>query len=178
MTPHAAGWLALAAAIVTTGAPGAQVLPAGTEVRLAFAQSLSSKHAVQGERVELRVAEDVMAGETPVIRAGTRVLGTVIVGKKNEKYGFGPGLAITLDYVVTPERRIPLTGRQEWSRKGHTGSDIASGVFFGVGGYLMSRGRRVARVEEGSLATAFTAEDVPLIAEPRTEEEARGATRQ
>lgn len=158
--------LLLLAVVLLASDAEAQVLPAGTEVKLSFAQSLSSKHAVQGERVELRVAEDVVWDESVVIPAGARVLGTVTVGKRKEKYGFGPGLAITLDYIVTPDRRIPLTGREAWSRKGDTGGDIASGFFFGLGGYLISHGRRVARVEEGTIVTAFTAEDVPLDAGP------------
>ncbi|HET7216868.1 MAG TPA: hypothetical protein VFJ02_02435 [Vicinamibacterales bacterium] len=166
MNARAVRLLLLVVPVLTSGAAQPQMLPAGTEVKLSFAQSLSSNHAVEGERVELRVAEDVRCGETVVIRAGSRVLGTVTVGKKKEKYGFAPGLAITLDYIVTPERRIPLTGRQEWTRKGDTGSDIASATFFGVGGYLMSRGRRVARVEEGTIVTAFTAENVPLVVAP------------
>ncbi len=50
------------------------VLTKDTEIRLVMAETLTSKHAYKGERVELKVAEDVMVGNALAVPRNTRVL--------------------------------------------------------------------------------------------------------
>ena len=66
------------------GLQDAVILRSGTEVKLRFAQSLSSKHATVGEKVELRVEEDVKVDRTVVVPAGARVLGIVVQGRRTK----------------------------------------------------------------------------------------------
>jgi hypothetical protein len=133
-------------------------------VRLRLAQSLSSKHAVIGERVEMTVADDLVVDGWVVVPKGTRVLGTVTVGKKKEKAGNSHDLALEIDYIAMGERHVKLGGRE--SAKGRTSVDAAvmSMVFLGMSGYLMVRNARTAAIPEGALLVAWVDEDIDLPA--------------
>jgi hypothetical protein len=148
--------------------PKATVLPAGTEVKLQFAQSLSSKHVTTGEKVELRVAEEVKVCESVVIRKGARAIGIVTQGKKNEKYGNAKELAIRVDYIVAGKQRIKLTGEKRQKPKTDAGSATAAALALGVTGLIIYMGNREAWIREGSEVVGYSAEDVTFPAgEPK-----------
>ena len=139
-----------------------ELLKAKTEVKLVFAQSISSKHAVTGEKVELRVADDVKVGDLVVIVKGARVLGTVVQGKKNEKRGNSKDLAVSVDYVLVDVKKVKLTGTQEQKAKTNAGAATASAIAFGLGGLMIYMDSREAWIREGTPVTGYVAEDVEL----------------
>ncbi len=136
------------------------VLKSGAEVNLVFAQSLSSKHATMGEKVELRVAENVLVDGIVVVPAGARVLGTVVQGKKNEKRGNSKNLAVSVDYIVVKDKRIKLTGEQQQKAKSNIGAATAATVGFGLSGLMIYMNNREAWIREGDPAKGYVAEDV------------------
>src|SRR3954470_19505017 len=140
-----------------------ELLKAKTEVKLAFAQSISSKHAFTGEKVELRVVDDVKVGDLVVIAKGARVLGTVVQGKKNEKRGNSKDLAVSVDYILVDGRKVKLTGTQEQKAKTNPSAATASAIAFGLGGLLIYMDSRESWIREGAPATGYVAEDVELI---------------
>jgi hypothetical protein len=142
------------------GLQDAVILRSGTEVKLAFAQSLSSKHATMGEKVELRVEEDVKVDRTVFVPAGARVLGTVVQGKKNEKYGNSKDLAVRVDYIVVKGKKIKLTGEQQQKAKTNIGSVTAATIGLGLSGLMIYMSQREAWIREGTPANAYIAEDV------------------
>ena len=76
-----------------------------------MAETLTSKHAYIGQRVELQVADDVIVGGALLIPKSTRVLGTVTAGKKEEGKKDNPKtVAIQVDYIRLGDRRILPTG--------------------------------------------------------------------
>jgi len=141
------------------GLQDAVILRSGTEVTLAFAQSLSSKHATMGEKVELRIEEDVKVDGTVVVPARARVLGTVVQGKKNEKYGNSKNLAVRVDYIVVKGKRIKLTGEQQQKAKTNIGSAAAATIGLGLSGLMIYMSQREAWIREGTPAKAYIAED-------------------
>lgn len=147
-----------------TGSPNGVTLKSGTEVNLVFAQSLSSKHATMGEKVELRVANDVKVGPTVVIPTGARAIGTVVQGKKNEKYGNSKTVAVKVDYVVVRGKRIMLSGERVQKPKTDAGAATAAAVAFGVSGLMIYMNNREAWIREGAPATGYVAEDVAFAA--------------
>lgn len=140
-----------------------QLLRANTEVKLIFAQSISSKHAFTGEKVELRLANDVKVGDLVVIAKGARVLGTVVQGKKNEKRGNSKGLAVRVDYILAGNKKVELAGMQEQKAKTNGGAATASTIAFGLSGLLIYMGNREAWIREGTGVTGYVAEDVELM---------------
>lgn len=139
---------------------GSIVLRKGAEVKIAFAQSLSSKHATIGEKVELRVTDDVLADNTVVIPKGARAIGTVTTGKKDEKRGNSKELAVRIDYIVVKEKRIPLTGMQQQKSKTNAGAATAATIGLGLTGLMIYMNQREAWIREGTQTIGYTAEDV------------------
>lgn len=139
---------------------GSVVLNKGAEVKISFAQSLSSKHATIGEKVELRVSEDVLVGNKVVIPKGARVMGTVTTGKKNEKRGNSNKLAVRIDYIVVKEKRIPLTGTQQQKPKTNAGAATAATIGLGLSGLFIYMNQREAWIREGTFAIGYTEEDI------------------
>jgi hypothetical protein len=142
---------------------GAIVLKKGTEVKIAFAQSLSSKHATIGEKVELRVTEDVRVAEKVAIPKGARAIGIVTTGKKNEKRGNSKDLAVRIDYIVVKEKRIPLTGMQQQKPKTKVSSATAATIGLGLSGLMIYMNQREAWIREGTPAIGYIAEDVVIL---------------
>jgi hypothetical protein len=142
------------------GLQDAVILRSGTEVKLMFAQSLSSKHATVGEKIELRVEEDVKVDHTVFVPAGARVLGTVVHGKKNERYGNSKDLAVSVDYIVVKGKRIKLTGEHQQKAKTNIGSATAATIGLGLSGLMIYLSQREAWIREGTSAKAYVAEDV------------------
>jgi len=136
------------------------ILKSGTEVKLVFAQSVSSKHAAKGEKVELRVAEDIRVDHMVVVPAGARVLGTVVQGKKNEKYGNSKDLAVSVDYIAVKGKRIKLTGERKQKPQTNVGSATAATIGFGLTGLMVYMSQREAWIREGTPANGYVAEDV------------------
>lgn len=136
------------------------LLKKDTEVKIVFAQTLSSKHSTVDEKVELRVAEDVRVGDTIVIAKGTRVLGTVTSGKKNEKYGNSKILAVRIDYVAVKDRRIPLTGMQEQKPNTNIGVAAVATAGLGFSGLMIYMNQRESWIREGTPVVGYIAEDV------------------
>jgi len=139
------------------------ILRRGTEIKIAFAQSLSSKHATIGEKVELRVTDDVLADGSVAIPKNARVIGTVTTGKKNEKRGNSKDLVVRIDYIVVKERRIPLTGIQQQKSKTNVGAATVATIGLGLSGLLIYMSQREAWIREGTPAIGYTAEDVVFI---------------
>jgi len=142
---------------------GAIILKKGSEVRIAFAQSLSSKHATIGEKVELRVTENVLVDNNIVIPKSARAIGTVTTGKKNEKRGNSKELAVRIDYIVVKEKRISLTGIQQQKPKTNIGAATAATIGLGLSGLMIYMNQREAWIREGTPAIGYTAEDVTFM---------------
>lgn len=133
-----------------------------TEVKLRMAQSLSSKHAVIGERVELTVAEELAVDGWVVVPKGTRVLGTVKVGKKRERVDNSHDLLVEIDYIAMSGKHVKLGGRQAGQGKVNKGAAVASTAALGLSGLLLAMDARTAQIPEGTIVKAWVDEDVEL----------------
>lgn len=138
-------------------------LSKGSEIKLAMAQTLSSKHAYVGQRVELQVAEDVTVGDVIVVPKGTRVLGTVTAGKKDEnKHNNPETVSLRIDYISIGDRHILLTGDYTDKGKIDKGAVVVGTVLFGVAGLVATLGTRHGDIAEGTELRGSVAEDIQL----------------
>ena len=139
------------------------LLKRGTEAHLKMAQSLTSKTSTVGQRVELVMDEDLKVGEVLVASKGSRVLGTVIEGKKDEKRRPGSIVALRLEYAVTPRGKVSLSGEMKGSTKREKGAIVASTVAFGLTGFLIAwDAASKNRITEGTPIVATVAEDFEI----------------
>src|SRR5512142_1271193 len=129
----------------TAPAAAPWLLKNGTEIPLKFAQSLSTKSAVIGDKVEFVVAEDVRVGGNVAVPAGTRVLGTVITGKQSEKKkNDADALAVRAEYLKVAGTRVKLRSDKVDPQKAKVdkGKVVAATIFFGVSGLVFALGSK------------------------------------
>jgi hypothetical protein len=109
----------------TPDASGRYLLHEGEDVNLEFAQDVSSKTAVDGSVVTLRLTSDLKAGDIVLARAGSKAVGTVTKAEKSGKLGHSGQLSVRLDYVEVAGNKIPL---REFKGEDASGSTGQSGV--------------------------------------------------
>ncbi|MBI1745925.1 MAG: hypothetical protein HYR55_04965 [Acidobacteria bacterium] len=117
-------------------------LKEGTEVKLKFAESLSSKTAKEDDTVNLVLDEDLRVGEVVVVRAGAKALGTITHAKTSGRMGKGGELNMRLEYLKAGDTRIRVRGSKGKEGEGKEGTAITLTVLFGPLG-LLKRGKEV-----------------------------------
>jgi hypothetical protein len=137
-------------------------LKEGTDVKLKFAQDLSSKTATDDDPVNLVLDEDLKVGEVTVVKAGAKALGTVTHAKKAGMMGKGGELNLRLEYLVTADSRMRLRGTKGKEGEGKGGAAVALTVLFGPIG-LIKHGKNV-EVKQGTPLLAYVDQDFTLPA--------------
>jgi hypothetical protein len=161
---------AAAEPVATTAAPAPAVQPTkvklreGTEIRLVFAESVSSATSNEGDRINLRVDESVKVDGITVIHNGAMGVGTVTSAHKRGFMGKAGDLNIMLDYVSVGDERVRVRANKGKEGEGRIGSTVVLTVLFGPLG-LLKRGKDV-EIKAGAPITAFVDQDVELAITP------------
>jgi hypothetical protein len=132
----------------------------GTDVKLKFAQELSSKTANEGDPVNFVVDDDVKVGDVIVIRSGTKAVGTVTNAKRAGMMGKGGELNVRLDHLKASDIKVRLRGTKGKEGDSKAGQSIALTVLFGPIG-LIKHGKEIV-VKEGTPLAAYVDDDVLL----------------
>jgi len=138
------------------------VLKEGTDVKLKFAQDLSSKTAAEDDPVNLVLDEDLKAGDVVVAKAGAKALGTVTHVKKAGMMGKAGELNMRLEYVLVGDSRMKLRGTKGKEGQGKEGAAVALTVLFGPIG-LIKHGKNV-EIKEGTPLSAYVDQDFTVPA--------------
>jgi len=140
--------------------PAKLVLKEGTDVKLKFADDLSSKTATEGDPVNLVLDEDIKVGDVVVVRAGAKAVGTITNAKKAGMMGKAGELNMRLEHLKAGDQRVRLRGSKGKEGQGKEGTAVALTVLFGPIG-LIKHGKNV-EVKAGTPLTAYVDEDVQL----------------
>lgn len=135
-------------------------LKEGTEVKLKFADNLSSKTANEGDPVNLILDEDIKVGDVVVAKAGCKAVGTVTNAKKAGMMGKAGELNMRLEHLKVDDNRVKLRGSKGKEGAGKEGTAVALTVLFGPIG-LIKHGKNVD-VKAGTPLTAYVDDDVAL----------------
>ncbi len=133
------------------------VLKEGTDVKLKFAQDLSSKTAADDDPVTFVLDEDLKVGDVSVVKAGAKALGTITHAKKAGMMGKGGELNLRLEYLVAGDSRMRLRGTKGKEGEGKVGATVALTVLFGPIG-LIKHGKNV-EVKQGTPLLAYVDQD-------------------
>jgi hypothetical protein len=136
------------------------VLREGADVKLKFADDLSSKTAADDDPVNLVLDEDLRVGDVIVARAGCKAVGTITNAKKAGMMGKAGELNMRLEHLTVGDRRVRLRGSKGKEGEGKTGTAVALTVLFGPIG-LIKHGKNV-EVKAGTPLTAYVDEDAQL----------------
>ncbi len=137
--------------------PAKVILKEGTDVKLKFAQDLSSKTAADDDPVNLVLDEDLKVGDATVVKAGAKALGTVTHAKKAGMMGKGGELNLRLEYLLVGDTRMRLRGTKGKEGEGKVGAAVALTVLFGPIG-LIKHGKNV-EVKQGTPLLAYVDQD-------------------
>jgi hypothetical protein len=136
------------------------VLKDGSDVKLKFAESVSSKTANEGDTVNLLLDEDLKVGSVVVAKAGSKAVGTVTHAKKAGMMGKAGELNMRLEYLKVGDERVKIRGSKGKEGEGKEGTAVVLTVLFGPLG-LIKHGKNVD-VKEGSPLTAFLDQDYAM----------------
>jgi hypothetical protein len=137
----------------------ALVLKEGTEIKLRFAQNVTSRVARPGQMIEFTVAEPVVVDGVTVIKEGARSIGYVANTESAGGNGKGGAMEIRMEAVRTRGKMVKLTGSDARAEKRATGKVVGMTILFGLTGFLSARGHEV-KIPEGTPMEAYVAEDV------------------
>ena len=132
----------------------------GTEVKLKFADDLSSKTANEGDPVNLILDEDIKVGDVVVAKAGCKAVGEVTNAKKAGMMGKAGELNMRLEHLTVGDEKVRLRGSKGKEGNGKEGTAVALTVLFGPIG-LIKHGKNV-EVKAGTPLTAYVDDDISL----------------
>jgi hypothetical protein len=141
-------------------ATGKVVLKEGSEVKLKFADALSSKTANEGDPVNLILDEDIKVGDVIVAKAGCKAVGSITNAKKAGMMGKAGELNMRLEHLTVGDDKVRLRGSKGKEGQGKEGTAVALTVLFGPIG-LIKHGKNV-EVKTGTPLTAYVDNDIPL----------------
>jgi hypothetical protein len=136
------------------------VLKEGSDIKLKFADDLSSKTANDGDPVTLILDEDLRVGDVVVARSGAKAVGEITNAKKAGMMGKGGELNLRLDHLTVGDQRVRLRGSRGKEGEGKVGTAVALTVLFGPIG-LIKHGKNV-EVKAGTALNAYVDQDIPL----------------
>jgi hypothetical protein len=139
---------------------GTIILKEGTELKLTFAEDISSKTAALDDPVTLILAEDLKVGDVTIAHAGAKAFATVSNVKKAGMMGKPGELNIRLEEMKVGETKIRLRGSKGREGDSKAGTAVALTVLFGPVG-LIKHGKNI-EVKQGTPLTAYVAADVEL----------------
>src|ERR1700682_3837215 len=152
-TTHAGARIYLAPQAQAAEPPAKLILKEGTDVKLKFAQPLSSKTATDDDPVNLVLDEDLKVGDVTVAKAGAKAVGAVTNAKKAGMMGKGGELNLRLEYVIVGDSRMRIRGTRGKEGEGKVGTAVALTVLFEPIG-LIKHGKNV-EIKEGTLLAAY-----------------------
>ena len=145
-------------------APRRVLLPAGTALTLAFDTDINSEQATEGDAVSFTLTEDLRAGDSTVVKAGSKAAGYFYYEKtkgcyprvwsRREDHG-KPHLRIT--YLSTGDTRVNIRGNEEKKER----SIMPAAEILGP---VKEKSKEcVFEIAKGTQVRAFTDEDVNLL---------------
>jgi hypothetical protein len=140
------------------------LLKEGTDVKLKFADDLSSKTANEGDPVTLVLDEDLKVGDVVVAKAGCKAVGSITNAKKAGMMGKAGELNLRLEHLTVGGQHVRLRGSKGKEGEGRVGTAVALTVLFGPIG-LIKHGKDV-EVKAGTPLAAYVDDDIQLAPAP------------
>jgi hypothetical protein len=127
------------------------VVPAGTELQLGLSSDVSTKTAKVGDRIDARLAQDLVVNGRRAIAAGTPVRGSVTqVVSGSNKIGGVPTLALAFDTLELENgTSVAISGKVVQQGKSETGKDTAKIVGGTAAGAII--GHQISDDDKGTV---------------------------
>jgi hypothetical protein len=159
-TPEAVAVAAPASAPIAPPAANVIMIPEGTEFPMRLEDTLSSKHANEGDRFTVTLDEDIPLSNGVLLRAGYRGVGEVIDARSNGMLGKTGKLGIRLSYLRVGDQRIKLRASRDVQGKHNTGAQV--GTLLLIWPVMPFIKGKSTQIRKGTVLTAFADSDVTL----------------
>ncbi len=138
-------------------------IPEGTEFYVITTEALSSKSASVGQRVSMKVDENVLVNGQLVIAKGTPVRAEVGEAKGSGMFGKAGKLSLRIESTTAIDgQKVPLTGSPRAAGKSRTGTMVAvTALVSPVGVFIKGKN---ATYPEGTRLTVYTDEGLSVNA--------------
>ena len=153
------------AAAVAPQPPAARVtIPAGTPVHLTTVAPLDSRSVKQGQRFELKVAEDVRVGPITAIPRGTSAVGEIEAVSGKGMVGKAGRLVLQPLFITVGGEPVYLAGgADERGADATTGVAVGSLLLSGLGMFITGKSASIA---PGTKIDARIRSDVSVAVQP------------
>jgi hypothetical protein len=138
------------------------LLKEGTEIKLRLHDKVTSKTAVEGDRVNLILDQDLKVGEITVARAGSLAVGTISHADKAGMLGRPGDLGVRFEYRKADDSRVRLRGAKGKQGRGKEGTAVKLTVLFGP--IELTKHGRDAEFKEVTSLVAYVDQDTELSA--------------
>lgn len=150
----------------STNTPKVSILRTGTEVPLVMAEDLTTKGKKLriGQRIHLKVSEDIKLNGQVIIPSGTPATGELTDVRNKGMWGKSGHIGAQLLYLEVNGRQIRLSG--QFDDKGVTGTAgvVAAIAFVPVAGFFTTG--TSAHIPVGGAVKGFIDEDIPVSFAP------------
>lgn len=147
----------------TQGQPMDITVPDGSAFTVVTADQLSSKTALEGDPVNMRVADDVLINGHVAFAKGTLVRGTITKVGQRGHLGKGGKLALTVDYTTAVDgQKVKLRASKSKADGSTVGSTVALSVLVSPM-FLFRRGNN-AVIQAGTKIQVYTDEEFKVKA--------------
>ncbi|HEY0013605.1 MAG TPA: hypothetical protein VGB79_12235 [Allosphingosinicella sp.] len=149
-----------AAPLVVGAAPAANVLRAGTEIKMVTRGELNSRRSRVGDRFELEVSEDVTMNGQTVIPAGSVATGEVTRRRGKGMWGKSGILETRLLNVRVGDQTIRITGQAGDRGRAGTAGVVAAVVALPIAGFFVTGTSAV--IAPGTATVGYLESDLPV----------------
>jgi|SRR5579862_1902062 len=145
---------------------GSAVLPQGTSISLVFVSNVSSKTAEVGDKIELKLAEDVKVGDLVLVAKGASAEG-VVTQVDRTGIGGAPGdIAFRVKSLNARGTIVKLAGSE--ALEGDAKPPNAAVLIPVIGDFEIFRHGKDAEIKAGTPMTAYVAEETVLTTQSQT----------
>jgi len=151
------------AAAAPTKVSGSAILRQGTPVHLVFATDVNSKTADVGDKIQLKLAEDIRAGDLLLVAKGALAVGTVTQVDKTGAGGAPGNIMFQVESLDANGITVKLSGTEV--KEGQPKPPNAAVLIPYVGLFSLFRHGKDAEIKPGAPVTAYVNEDTSLSTE-------------
>jgi hypothetical protein len=143
-----------------TKSSGSPTLLQGTQVRLVFVTSVNSKTADVGDKIQLKLVDDIKDGNTVLVAKGAKAQATVTEADRTGPAGLPGNVVFQVNSMNVDGKTIPLNGTA--TLEGDPKQPNAAVLIPVVGLFTLLRHGKDAEIKAGTPVTAYIAANTSL----------------
>ncbi len=148
------------ASVAPSNVEGSAILRQGTPVHLVFATDVNSKTADVGDKIQLRLAEDIKAGDMVLVAKGAPAVATITQVFKTGAGGMPGNIAFQVESLDANGNIVKLCGSA--AKEGQPKPPNAAVLVPVVGLFTVFRHGKDAEIKPGTPVTAYVDADTSL----------------